>query len=163
MKTLGKWTWTVLSCCLLVGAGLVFAELAGRGESQVDLRSPEVIHRILGYDFPQHWKIEAVDQTDGRYYWAIDGGVTPDWISSIGGTPEDGSDTRWDVAIADGDGIHRSSVFIRCPKRCCIAVEAARPKKSKAEQGVAPQSATRSESDSEGGDKPQPESEPRPR
>lgn len=33
----------------------------------------------------------------------------------------------------------------------------------KAEQGVAPQSATRSESDSEGGNKPQPESEPRPR
>ena len=32
-----------------------------------------------------------------------------------------------------------------------------------AEQGVAPQSATRSESNSEGGDKPQPESEPRPR
>lgn len=31
------------------------------------------------------------------------------------------------------------------------------------EQGVAPQSATRSESDSEVGDKPQPESEPRPR
>ena len=31
------------------------------------------------------------------------------------------------------------------------------------QQGVAPQSATRSESDSEGGDKPQPESEPRPR
>ncbi len=33
----------------------------------------------------------------------------------------------------------------------------------KAEQGVAPQSATRSESDSEGGDNLQPESEPRPR
>lgn len=33
----------------------------------------------------------------------------------------------------------------------------------KAAQGVAPQSATRSESDSEGGDKPQPESGPRPR
>ena len=32
-----------------------------------------------------------------------------------------------------------------------------------AEQGVVPQSATRSESDSERGDKPQPESEPRPR
>ena len=32
-----------------------------------------------------------------------------------------------------------------------------------AEQGVAPQSATRSESDSEGGDKPQPESEARSR
>ena len=32
-----------------------------------------------------------------------------------------------------------------------------------AEQGVAPQSATRSESDPESGDKPQPESEPRPR
>ncbi len=31
------------------------------------------------------------------------------------------------------------------------------------EQGVAPQSATRSESDSDGGDKPKPESEPRPR
>lgn len=31
------------------------------------------------------------------------------------------------------------------------------------EQGVAPQSATRSESESEGGDKPQPESKPRPR
>lgn len=31
------------------------------------------------------------------------------------------------------------------------------------EQGVAPQSATRSESDSEGNDKPQPESKPRPR
>ena len=37
------------------------------------------------------------------------------------------------------------------------------PKKQPAEQGVAPQSATRPESDSEGGDKPQPESEPRPR
>jgi len=36
-------------------------------------------------------------------------------------------------------------------------------KKPQAEQGVAPQSATRSESDSEGGDKPKPESEPRPR
>jgi len=35
--------------------------------------------------------------------------------------------------------------------------------KMKAEQGVAPQSATRSESDSEGGDKPQPESEARSR
>ena len=35
--------------------------------------------------------------------------------------------------------------------------------KSEAEQGVAPQSATRSESDSEGVDKLQPESEPRPR
>lgn len=35
--------------------------------------------------------------------------------------------------------------------------------KSQSEQGVAPQSATRSESDSEGGDKPQPESKPRPR
>jgi hypothetical protein len=34
---------------------------------------------------------------------------------------------------------------------------------TKAEQGVAPQSATRSELESEGGDKPQPESEPRPR
>ena len=33
----------------------------------------------------------------------------------------------------------------------------------KGEQGVAPQSATRSESDLEGEDKPQPESEPRPR
>lgn len=32
-----------------------------------------------------------------------------------------------------------------------------------AEQGIAPQSATRSESKSEGGDKPQPESKPRPR
>ena len=37
------------------------------------------------------------------------------------------------------------------------------PEPNKAQQGVAPQSATRSESDSEGGDKPQPESEPRPR
>lgn len=37
------------------------------------------------------------------------------------------------------------------------------PVKGKAELGVAPQSATRSESDLEGGDKPQPESEPRPR
>ena len=36
-------------------------------------------------------------------------------------------------------------------------------RKQKAQQGVAPQSATRSESDSEGGDKPQPESESRPR
>ena len=35
--------------------------------------------------------------------------------------------------------------------------------KEEAEQGVAPQSATRPESDSEGGDKPQTESEPRPR
>jgi len=34
---------------------------------------------------------------------------------------------------------------------------------TKAEQGVAPQSATRSESDSEGGDKSQPESEGRSR
>jgi hypothetical protein len=34
---------------------------------------------------------------------------------------------------------------------------------TKAQQGVAPQSATRSESDSEGGDKPQPESETRSR
>lgn len=37
------------------------------------------------------------------------------------------------------------------------------PKNKNTEQGVAPQSATRSESDSDGGDKPQPESEPRPR
>jgi hypothetical protein len=36
-------------------------------------------------------------------------------------------------------------------------------KDSEAEQGVAPQSATRSESNSEGGDKPQPESEERSR
>ena len=35
--------------------------------------------------------------------------------------------------------------------------------KPKAEQGVAPQSATRPESESEGGDNPQPESKPRPR
>lgn len=36
-------------------------------------------------------------------------------------------------------------------------------RRRKAEQVVAPQSATHSELDSEGGDKPQPESEPRPR
>jgi hypothetical protein len=36
-------------------------------------------------------------------------------------------------------------------------------RKQQGEQGVAPQSATRSESDSEGGDKPQPESKARPR
>jgi len=38
-----------------------------------------------------------------------------------------------------------------------------RPEKDKAEQGVAPQSATRSESNSEGGDKPKPESDERSR
>ncbi|WP_200274412.1 hypothetical protein [Luteolibacter pohnpeiensis] len=38
-----------------------------------------------------------------------------------------------------------------------------RPKIEESEQGIAPQSATRSELDSEGGEKPQPESEPRPR
>lgn len=37
------------------------------------------------------------------------------------------------------------------------------PEPKQAEQGVAPQSATRSEADSEGGDKPQTESETRPR
>lgn len=42
-----------------------------------------------------------------------------------------------------------------------VVLESSKPKN--AEQGVAPQSATRSESDSDGGDKPQPESEPRPR
>lgn len=39
----------------------------------------------------------------------------------------------------------------------------ANERKTRSEQGVAPQSATRSESESEGGNNPQPESEPRPR
>ncbi len=41
--------------------------------------------------------------------------------------------------------------------------QSGKPETKEGEQGVAPQSATRSESDSEGGDKPQPESEARPR
>jgi len=49
------------------------------------------------------------------------------------------------------------------PRKPFRAAPAYEGKLNQAEQGVAPQSATRPESDSEGGDKPQPESTPRSR
>ena len=54
-------------------------------------------------------------------------------------------------------------IFDEIVWRCIVVPAIDRALQNRAEQGVAPQSATRSESDSEGGDKPQPESQPRPR
>ena len=65
-------------------------------------------------------------------------------------------------AIARPEATMRSRTEPTAPVKLRTLREA-QDTKNQAEQGVAPQSATRSESDKEGGDKPQPESETRPR
>jgi hypothetical protein len=58
------------------------------------------------------------------------------------------------------EGYERTDLVVTDETPWSVVVEL-KPKNQTAEQGVAPQSATRSESDSEGGDNPQPESEAR--
>jgi hypothetical protein len=56
-----------------------------------------------------------------------------------------------------------SDYAIYCAELSKFAKQQERLVEQQGQQGVAPQSATRSESDSEGGDQPQPEAKPRPR
>ena len=81
---------------------------------------------------------------------------------------DDGSITFFDSVCAgnwpkDGVHCHESQYERGHPSKMQGNTGIPRPKDKNGEQGVAPQSATRSESKSEGGDKPQPESEARSR
>ena len=76
----------------------------------------------------------------------------------------DGMILLFEAKISDDADLASALTLHREKLRLLYAdVEAGYVELTKAEQGVAPQSATRPESDSEGGDKPQPESKPRSR
>jgi len=103
--------------------------------SSPDLRDPRVIRNILGYDFEKWWRVQDVDQSDSRYYWAIDGGISDEWIESVAAVPDPFEDRSWRITVTDDQGVHLSRVFIRCEKGCCLGIEAEVPKKSRTEHG----------------------------
>ena len=72
--------------------------------------------------------------------------------------PKPDNSTQWRAAFTQRDSYGMPSAY-----STRFGVEGAPESKIEAQRCVAPKSATRSESDSEGSDKPQPESEPRSR
>lgn len=89
------------------------------------------------------------------------------WIVSWSPKPEKVKETKgWIILKVKLDGTvtdEAGSVPWLDPRIFSVPAAVSAKKKKEAEQGVAPQSATRPESKSEGGDKPQPESKERSR
>jgi hypothetical protein len=133
MKTRIRTRTAFVTVALLAIAGAVLIRVVS--SSSPDLRDPRVIRNILGYDFEKWWRVQEVEQSDSRYYWAIDGGISDEWIESIAAVPDPLDDRSWRVIVTDGQGVHLSRVFIRCEKGCCVGIEAEIPKESRTEHG----------------------------
>jgi hypothetical protein len=122
----------VTGALLAIGGAILIHVVSS---SRPDLRDPRIIRNILGYDFEKWWRVQEVEQSDSHYYWAIDGGISDEWIESVAAVPDPLEDRSWRVIMTDDQGVHLSRVFIRCEKGCCVGIEAEIPKESRTEHG----------------------------
>ena len=97
------------------------------------MHDPVFFKAKLGYALPEHWDIENVSTYNGKYYWAIDGGIDEAWIESMHGepilpkmsapgNPNDSGIVGWRITNESGT----SRIMRRCMKGCCIYVEVSR-------------------------------------